>query len=139
VLIDLLRESVDLTALAAYGAWNTAGNTIGAALAHGVMLELASASADRALHEAFLVHRFIEDWAYQHIVRDQVRDWLEAHTGRRDTTPDNQRMVTQMIEDGLREHLALLPTISARWRIAAGSVRLPWGRTFEIDFDLERL
>ncbi len=139
LLIDLLREQIDLTRLAAYGAWNTAGNTIGAALAHGVTLGLAHTDSARDLHEEFLAHRFIEDWAYQHVVREQVRDWLEANTGTRDTTPENQARVTEMIEAYLRQYLASLPGLGARWRIVERSVYLPWNRTFEVDFDLERV
>jgi hypothetical protein len=84
----------------------------------------------------FCAHRLIEDWAYQLIVREQARDWLEDQTGRRDPGPEGVAMTAAWIEARLMafcaENLAPLA-----YRIRAGSLRLPWGRTFEIDFDLE--
>ncbi|GAB4517307.1 MAG: DUF4127 family protein [Anaerolineae bacterium] len=130
-LIAHLLEGVDLMRLAAYGAWNTAGNTIGTALAQGVAV-LNAAPQGIDAQTRFLMHRFIEDWGYQHVVRQQVRDWLEETTGQRDTSPENQAQAIAEIQAQLS---ALLPQISEDWRITA--VRLPWRRTFEVDFDLE--
>ena len=31
---------------------------------------------------------------------------------------------------------AFAKAFAGRWRITSGSVRLPWSRTFEVDFDL---
>jgi hypothetical protein len=139
VLVDLLRERVDLTRLAAYGAWNTAGNTIGVALAQAVMATRIRTDQQRDAQERFLLHRFIEDWAYQHIVREEIRDWLEVSTAVRDVMPENIDTARERIESRLMEHLALLPGFAGKWRIVLDSIRLPWKRTFEVDFDLERL
>lgn len=136
VLIELLIERIELARLAAYGAWNTAGNTVGTALAQGVAASLARTEAEREAHERFLTHRFIEDWAYQHCVREEIRDELERETGIRDASRVNAALIPARIADQLAAHLRRLPGLGARWRIAPGSVRLPWGRTFEIDFDL---
>jgi hypothetical protein len=136
-LIDaLIAAGVPLDRLASYGAWNTAGNTIGAALAHGVSALLGVSESAQAAHARFLAHRFVEDWAYQHLVREETRAWLEAHTGSRDVTPHSAPFAVQQIGDRLADRLATLPGIGDRWRIAVGSVRQPWGRMFEVDFDL---
>ncbi|MDX2162198.1 MAG: DUF4127 family protein [bacterium] len=144
-LIDLLRERVNLPRLAAYGAWNTAGNTIGTALAQGAALMMgmavdASPEQRAAMEEAqarFLLHRFIEDWGYQHLVRDQVRAALESVYGEREPTSETEAWAITQIHERLNALLPRLGRLAEGWRI--GRVWLPWHRTFEIDFELERL
>ncbi|MBN1284388.1 MAG: DUF4127 family protein [Anaerolineae bacterium] len=136
VLIDLLREQVDLPALAAYGGWNTAGNTIGVALAQGCAAHFAERDAQRAVQARFLLHRFVEDWGYQHVVRAQVREWLMAQTGNDEPAPDQLDDVRAWVEARLRACIDELPGFAGRYHIAPGSARLPWQRTFEVDFDL---
>lgn len=136
VLIDLLLEHVDLSQLAAYGAWNTAGNTIGTALAQGVASSFARTQAQIDAQERFLTHRLLEDWGYQHLVRQQVREWMEAHDDMRKMTAQNMHVARQRVADALADCLARLPHLRDRWHLAVGSVRFPWQRTFEVDFDL---
>lgn len=135
-LIDALLAGVDLRQLASYGAWNTAGNTIGVALAHGVASSMAETPSAQQAHQKFLLHRFIEDWGYQHLVRQSVRDALERETGRRDTTPDNQTATIERIHADLSALLPKLGTLANGWTLK--NVSLPWNRTFEVDFDVER-
>jgi hypothetical protein len=136
-LIAHLLDSVDVSQLAAYGAWNTAGNTIGTALAQGVAALKIRTPEQREAQERFLLHRFVEDWGYQHLLRPQIRDWLEAQTGFRDTTPANEAETVARITHGLQTLQARLGTWAESWRIA--HVNLPWHRTFEVDFDVESL
>ncbi|RPI99332.1 MAG: DUF4127 family protein, partial [Chloroflexi bacterium] len=131
---DMLRAEIELSKLAAYAAWNTAGNTIGTAIAQACA---ALNVQDETAQQEFLVRRIVEDWAYQANVRDEVRDWLEAQTGRREPTAANLDETRVQIETRLQARLAQLPEFVS-WRITPGSVRLPWNRTFEIDFDVEK-
>lgn len=130
----LLAEHIPLDQLTAYAGWNTAGNTIGTALAQACAAAVGGAPAEQ---QRFLCHRLVEDWGYQRIVRAAVRDLLEAETGSREVTPATQPQVLARIEADLQAHLAAMPAFGGRWRIVPGSVRLPWGRLFEVDFDLE--
>lgn len=124
-LIDVLRDRLGdrLPALAAYGAWNTAGNTIGVALAQGCATTLIADERGRAAQERFLLHRFVEDWGYQQIAR-------------REPTAATLPATVAHVEARLNELIDALPGFAGRYRIAPGSVRLPWNRTFEVDFDL---
>lgn len=132
----LLKERLPLDRLAAYAAWNTAGNTIGTVIAQSCAA-LSTASEDQRLaHRTFLAHRYLEDWAYQRIVRQEASARLEAGTGRREPTSDDLRYLYKWIERRLQEMLASLPGFAGA-HLTPGSVRLPWQRTFEIDFDLE--
>jgi len=137
VLIEQLLSETALNSLAGYGAWNTAGNTIGTALAQGIATYYAAHDSKNRAHDLFLTHRFLEDWGYQHRVREAVRDWLFAQTGIRDTNTDLLEATRQRIETALAEHLTQLPVLGDVYGIVPGSVRLPWNRTFEVDFDLE--
>ncbi|MGM9582609.1 MAG: DUF4127 family protein, partial [Phascolarctobacterium sp.] len=51
--------------LAAYGGWNTAGNSLGFALGQGLM----SSEIDAAAKKELLDQRYLDDWAYQANVR----------------------------------------------------------------------
>lgn len=137
-LLGLMRGELDLPGLAAYGAWNTAGNTVGTALAQACALRLAEGAAGRAAHERFLLHRLVEDWGYQHRVRAALRAWLrERHGVAEPDTPELSAAACARIEAGLNDAIAQLPGFAGRYLVAPGSVRLPWARTFEVDFDLQ--
>lgn len=58
--------------LAAYGGWNTAGNSLGFALAQGLLNERYTDEARREL----LNERYLDDWAYQANVRMQTYQQL---------------------------------------------------------------
>jgi hypothetical protein len=128
--------------LAAYGAWNTAGNTLGVAIAQGVVSQFAGGDAGRELaQKVFLAHRFLEDWAYQTVVRREARAHAQSLWQRQDPDPSSKSEVQEIasfIESRLVEQLSFLQThaVGAGLSIKPGSTRLPWHRTFEVDFEL---
>ncbi|MEL6407660.1 MAG: DUF4127 family protein [Chloroflexota bacterium] len=136
MLIEQLLTQTKLHQLASYGAWNTAGNTIGVALAQGIASARAVTDEQHIAQQTFLLHRFLEDWGYQHLVREEVRDWLEAQTGRRDPLPNEIDMLKHEIQQRLDNLLTQLSPLSDDYTISR--IHLPWQRTFEVDFDLER-
>jgi len=126
--------------LAAYGAWNTAGNTLGTTIAQAICVWLGG--GDPAAQQRFLAHRFLEDWGWQAVARKEVRAANTARWGRHDPDPRSEAEVERTVRDAeqrLSSRLAWLSEhgIGHGLRLAAGSVRLPWHRTFEIDFTLE--
>ena len=128
--------------LAAYGAWNTAGNTLGVAVAQAACSLLIGNDPHRAqAQRLFLAHRFLEDWGYQTWTRREARAEAERLWGRREpdtNSPEEQTALCAFIEGRLRERLAELQMcgIGEGITLTPGSVRLPWRRTFEVDFDL---
>lgn len=114
--------------LLAYSAWNTAGNAIGTTIAAAVL------GHHYGPNQAFLAHRLIEDGLYQARVRQEARAWLMEKTGHHDPVPAQVEETAAWIE-------ARLNAACAAWGLdyRVRGVRLPWGRTFEVDFDLERL
>ncbi|MGO8673462.1 MAG: DUF4127 family protein [Capsulimonadaceae bacterium] len=126
-------------ALAAYGGWNTAGNTLGVVIAQAALSTLPG--ADPAAQARFLAHRFLEDYGYQLRVRKEARIEANSRWSRRDPDPDSneqQQGLCAYIEGRLNEVMAELRArgVGDGLIIAPGSVRLPWRRTFEVDFDL---
>lgn len=69
-----LIDTLPLSRLAGFSAWNTAGNTLGGALAMGVV---SSRVKDRALWLETLVNRFVDDYLYQAEVRAILAEQLD--------------------------------------------------------------
>jgi hypothetical protein len=131
-----------LGGLASYGAWNTAGNTLGVAIAQGLCSGYTNGIEQRLLAQRiFLAHRFLEDWGYQTIVRREAREFALEQWGREEPDPESRKEhfeICQFIERRLSQILQQLREhgVGSGLSIMPGSTRLPWHRTFEVDFVL---
>ncbi len=131
-------------ALQAFGAWNTAGNTLGTVIAQASCALQAGADPVRQqAQRAFLLHRFLEDWGYQSVVRRAARAEAARLWGQEErcepSTAEEAALLCAFIENGLRACLGKLQArgIGDGLSLVPGSVRLPWARLFEIDFTLK--
>ncbi|MFZ4815567.1 MAG: DUF4127 family protein [Phototrophicaceae bacterium] len=115
--------------IGAYSAWNTAGNTLGTTLAHSVLWQLPNYDAEAG--KRFLAHRWLEDWGYQTLNRHKARLWLWREHRTHELRPDLIPELSLKVEHWLTTAGDL---IGLNYR--AVNVRFPWGRTFEVDFDL---
>jgi len=138
-LVERLRSRIDLPRLAGYAAGQTAGDAVASALTQGCVRVAASTDDARAAAQLWLLHRLLDDWGYQGKVRDRIRRRLTNDTGSPEPTEANLAAVEADIERDLGGILAQLPRFTGRYRIVPGSTRLPWQRTDECDFELERL
>lgn len=135
-LMRALQENNTLSALAAYSGWNTAGNSIGTALAHSALYHLYSTKLNfRAeAHQQALYTRIIEDWAYQSGIRQDVRTRHGIAHGGSLINPAALPDITWDIESSLNHftqtHLSK--------NILITDVTLPWNRLFDIRFRLEQ-
>jgi len=77
--VQLLLQSVNLPGLAGFAAWNTAGNSLGSAIAAGVC---ALYGDDPVLLAEANFSRLVDDWLYQSRVRSEVRDKLTEEIGK---------------------------------------------------------
>jgi hypothetical protein len=138
-LVEALARAGVLGALAAYGGWNTAGNTIGSVAAALVSRIVATKrdTHDEFAEQRLLLHRLLEDVAYQAVVRTELaaHDVYRAHVSMPFDDPAVAETYRREVDRRLSDHLRALPG-GAQWRLTG--VRLPWGRTFEVDFSLER-
>ena len=163
-LIERLCATCDVTRLDAYGGWNRACDTVGVALAQAAACALVRQSADetpeyaaieRALcHQEFLLHRFVDDWAYQGEVRTEAmiysRDQGCVPEDLRSRYPDVERYVQERLEpvafrlhgahfEGrpLRAGIGSKPLSARIGPLEACRVSLPWPRTFEVEVKVE--
>ena len=149
VLGDLLRQHPPVATLAAYGGWNTAGNTLGTVVAQGVIRALAvraGATRDqRAAHLEFLFRRFLDDDLYQ--ARERTRCLVEdlpalGITPTMERLPaDRASAVEDRIVAGLRRAAAGLRDLFVESgvvrEVRVSHIHLPWRRLFEVGFDVE--
>lgn len=138
-LVAALSAKLPLPLLAGYAGWNTAGNTLGTAVAHGAATVLGrrTGTFDDTAHEQLLLHRLIEDWGYMSGARQDAYEQVGGDRRRHVHVPPGDPVIGD-VEAALTRHLTELPGFP-RWRIRPGSVRLPWQRLFEVDFQLEQV
>ncbi|MFI0938540.1 DUF4127 family protein [Streptomyces sp. NPDC021020] len=135
-LVAALGEAGVLEHLTAYAGWNTAGNTLGTVAAHLV----AAVSAERAgrldarAHQRLLLHRLVEDWGWMSEVRGRTRAALGSDPTRHDHVPADHPALRAAAAElaALRDRLPAFGGLT----VDQASVRLPWHRTFEVDFSL---
>ena len=130
-----MLQDLPLARLAGYAAWNTAGNTLGSAIAMGA---LAPDVTDEAAQLEALFARLVDDALYQAFVRAEVRNKL--------LNPNPFDLGAQRAEAERLVDEHMRPRVEALWqRHFAGSgfdlrpstPRLAWPRLFTGVFPLE--
>lgn len=129
-----LLGRLPLAQLAGFSAWNTAGNTLGSAIAFGALSALVT---DPAKQQEALFSRFVDDVLYQSFTRPEVRKALH------NPSPYDLGEQREAAESKLRELIE--PRIQAFWdaqfaasglRLAIGAAHLAWPRLFTGVFPL---
>jgi hypothetical protein len=149
ILGELLRQHPPVAGLAAYGGWNTAGNTLGTVLAQAVIrvcaLRAEATRDQKCAQLEFLFLRFLDDDLYQ--AHERTRCMVEDLPAA-DISPNMERLPgdrAAAIEAGVRAHLSRAAVGLRELFVASGLVRdvrvsriyLPWQRLFEVGFDVE--
>ena len=150
VLGNLLLQHPDVTYLAGYGGWNTAGNTLGTVLAQAVIRALALRSGTTreqlVAHLEFLFLRFLDDYLYQ--ARERTRCLVEdlpalglPPTEQRWPDPDQAAAVEACVRHRLTRAAADLRDLFVRSglvrEVHVNDIHLPWQRLFEVGFDVQ--
>ena len=131
-LMEQLKNRRLLFKLHAYAGWNTATNSTGFALGEGI-LALKTSDKDR---QKLLLTRYLDDWAYQSNIRQEVAaqlNWLEGK-GFYESLDDKKYSAadwsSQLMIDFVRKNL---PEAGIMPRLR---VEFPWNRMFEARINL---
>jgi hypothetical protein len=122
--------------LDAYASWNTNANTVGTALAEAIAAGAGRRmhTYDALAHRTFTFLRFVDDYAFHDEVRPQLNATLAAQ-GITDHTllaPDVAASISQLDRALLwNDAVGILSKLDPGYHVAAISIGLPWGRTFE--------
>lgn len=137
-MIPQLLEGIDIDKLYGFAAWNTAGNTLGTVIAQAAMLYLQDAlgtlsTSERDLRKnEQLLLRFLEDYVYQTVVRQEVRKAIDEPS----FSPDE--LLGLVSAAFIKEYEKFLKEEGSAWlqhyRAELVNLNLPWHRTFEIGF-----
>ena len=126
-----MQQQGQLTKLAAYSGWNTAGNTLGYAVGQGMLAPYTPEKRRRNI----LATRYLDDWAYQANIRGALYDEIVYPRGGNGQYLNALKpRLTRAAADKMRrfasEHL---------WGIPAENIRVdfPWNRMFEIGVHIQ--
>jgi hypothetical protein len=127
--------------LDAYASWNTNANTVGTALAEAIAAGAGRRlhTYDASAHRTFTFVRFVDDYAFHDEVRPQLNATLAAQ-GITDHTllaPGAAASIAQLDRSLLwNDAVGILSQLDPGYHVAAISIGLPWGRTFETSIDV---
>ena len=124
LMAELSRRKL-LYSLSAYSGWNTASNTLGYAVAQGMLLMNAPDKNRRRL----LTIRYLDDWAWQANIRQEVfRDMPDAADSLRYLSSPGDKA-----EALAKTKLRAFAQQKLGWPPGAIELSFPWNRLFEID------
>lgn len=128
-LMNQLRQRGLLFKLQAYSGWNTPTNSSGFALGTGLL----TTRMKENFVDELLLHRYLDDWAYQANVRQigaSQLHWLTGE-GRHEFLNDKRDAAEDNCSDLLKAFVQKnLPSFTGNDKIR---VRFPWNRMFEAE------
>lgn len=132
VLIKELKKENLLFSLAAYAGWNTSGNTLGTALAQGVVYHRYKNTVS---HKDFLGLRYIEDYIYMTKIRQLVsQDMLPALGLNYFNSGGKTGLVSNTVQKLLQQYASEVNDSNNEVRIT--KCTMPWSRMFEVEIDV---
>jgi len=127
--LETLNKNYNLSQLAGYSGWNTAGNSVGLALSQGII------STGHPVQRSIVIKSLIEDWGYQAVVRPVVKEKVPAEQQTLITDRKLEEQTTAEIANQLN-NFALRSLREDFGKVEVKKVNLPWHRLFDIDFEV---
>ena len=113
--------------LSAYNGWNTADNTVGFAIAQGMLAP--QIAKDKQL--MLMRERILDDWYYQSNARRIITDELEKNK-----KEAYKYALNEMMPKIKKQAMDIITRLAVNYDITAGTkfdVVFPWNRLFEVD------
>lgn len=136
-LVDQLAQEGLLLQLSSYAGWNTAGNSIGSAVAHSTASWAGKklGSFDQIQADRALLIRILDDRFYQSGLRPRLdRELFEGEIGQ--LSQEIQRVACARIIAEAQIYLDSITGEQGSWLVK--NVVMPWSRSFEIAIHLEK-
>lgn len=124
LLKKLEKRNFDFNNFYGYSAWNTSANTLGSLICAGVVKFFAKSLNEEAFRELQMI-RFLDDWAYQANVRQELKEKGKREEGN-EIRPDVRKLKSLMLpfEKKLKKIFKINPQIKYKF---------PWKRFFEVE------
>ncbi|HON64062.1 MAG TPA: DUF4127 family protein [Bacilli bacterium] len=135
-LVALLNKRGLLFELASYAGWNTAANSLGTCIPHGITTMLYGKTKS---YYDFMVLRYLEDAMYCSIVRSLVTNQYLAERGYNYFyVAETDGVISQIVKEEIIKHAQIyLSELTGKYRI--NRCYMPWARMFEVGLDVEYL
>jgi hypothetical protein len=134
VLMMELDKRGLLGKIAAYGAWNTAGNTLGTVLAQCAAIKQSKGNTESLdINQQFTFERYVDDWFYQARVRSRIEKRARDEGASPLDLNGNAELVEAQARRELKGYAQILAQRHFGSTLARCDVSLPWNRTFEVD------
>ena len=135
-LVALLNKRGLLFELASYAGWNTAANSLGTCIPHGIVTMLYGKTKS---YYDFMVLRYLEDAMYCSIVRSLVTNKYLAERGfHYFYVGETDGEISQIVKEEIIKHAQIyLSEMTDKFRI--NRCYMPWARMFEVGLDVEFL
>ena len=130
-MMEQLRQEDLQFRLRAYGGWNTATNSMGFLIGTGILAKW----MDRQAADELMLTRYLDDWAYQANVRQQLAALLYARPGCNPNklTPDDRQFATEQGTRMMSEFAAKNLRLPRGLSLKDLRISQPWNRMFECD------
>ncbi len=164
---EQLKSKALFAIISGYASWNTAGNTIGTALPHGVLSNLSahllrsnpknvSKARGREIYQFstrveqaqtwFLLNRLLDDYVYHSLVRPEAMKFAREKGWNVFRFNDEQTNAVEefsspRVKEKISQNLNSINTASSSTMVCdelkTFDFKLPWGRTFEAEIDFD--
>lgn len=139
-MIQLLLQEDIYFQLHSYAGWNTAGNSLGTTIAHGIIQSLFQQKS--VFHYGFLIERLLDDWAYQSNIRKDIIEWVNHQLALDPNNLENEieqintkikelmdpyfHEISSYFAQHMKKQFGVIPSIKLQ------TCELPWNRVFEV-------
>lgn len=120
-----MSNSTSFDKIYAYSGWNTADNTIGYALAQGIL----STGMSKDQRTALLKTRLLDDWIYQANVRQHVlKKHFHTNIYKQYFLGQDTAEYVDIVGEAMGEEVSYIPYLNTTQFV----ISLPWSRMFEV-------